>query len=762
MLRSLYSGISGMRNHQTRMDVTGNNIANVNTTGFKSSRVNFQDTLSQTVRSGGDGTNPAQVGSGMAVGSVSNNFTQGPMQSTGRTLDLGIQGNGFFVVSDGTNDFYTREGIFFVDKQGFLVNGEGLRVQSLSNQDIQVLNGPVSTINIGPDGAIAGTNTAGQPLKFSNNDSQAVVTPATQASIKGAPKYTSPKVDEAIIRGIATNPVTQPLQEAMIRGDSKSPDVAPLGITDSAKPVDMSGYEFILKYTDGTNTHQATLNTNLTEVKSWYDLANQLQNAVNNDPNLKGKVVVSYDGSPNGGLVFQTKTSNVTPGVTPGIEISGAGVKKYLGSTSVLSDTGKPVVTKDWTGKTFYIDTGNGWEEVTTVDDFSKIGGAAGPTGLDKVTSGEDLAKKLQALLDARTTIPGTDIPPATNMTDGASNDAGTVGNVTITGKYTGTSDGDITVTYDGANYNIIGPNDTTPVTITPPATSANYKGLTIDITGITAGPANGDTWTYSNVRADKSATNVAVTWNIDHLEFSTVGTPKDGITVPQIRIKDAVDLIGYTDKTEKGSNSADWSNKDFFIEYNGTKYTFTEGEKKEAGFANIINGESLKSALAKLIDKKIGENKIKIEYTNEGKLLLQTLDNGEIGEAPEVNIGGADAGDLIGDKPDKVSGTAASVTPPAQDKAGVIKLVTFQNPEGLEKAGRNLFGTSTSSGEPKAGQANQTGFGTINSSYLEMSNVDLTEEFTNMITTQRGYQANARVITVSDSLLEELIQLKR
>ncbi|ABO50910.1 protein of unknown function DUF1078 domain protein [Desulforamulus reducens MI-1] len=856
MLRSLYSGISGMRNHQTRMDVTGNNIANVNTNGYKSSRVNFQDTLSQTVRSAGNGTNPAQVGSGMSVGSVSNNFTQGPMQSTGRTLDLGIQGNGFFVVSDGTNEFYTREGIFFVDKQGFLVNGEGLRVQSLAGQDIRVLNGPVSTINIGPDGAIAGTNTAGQPLKFSNNDSQAIITPAQQSSIKGAPKYTTPKVEEATIKGIAMSPVTQPLEEAMVRGDSNSPDVAPLGITDSVTPIDMSTDQLTLKYSDGTNTYTATLNTGLTQVKSWYDLASQLQNAINTYENppgsgtfpLKDKVIVSYDGSPNGGLVFQTKTSNVTPGVIPSIEIGGAGVKRYMGgvATSALSDTGKEVVTKDWTGKTFYIDTGNGWEQVTTVDDFSKIGGAAGSTGLDAVTSGEDLAQKLQALLDARTTIPGTNITVPENMT--ATN--ATAGNVTITGKYSDTSDGTVSVVYsegsatttpdpanslagsptvnaskyyntpatwnlkydnatsdwlldkgDGTGYNSItftGDIYTDPsgveidktgltptsdnnwdisltsgsisisgvsgaVTLSNGDTSATYNGLTIDVSDVisTGTVQNGDTWTY-NVKADKPSTNVAVTWNIDHLEFSTVGTPKDGSTIPQIRIKDAVDLIGYVDRTEKGVNSADWSEKDFFIEYNGAKYTFTAGEKKEAGFGNIISGESLKIALEKLIDKKIGENKIKVDYMNDGKLVLQTIDNGEIGETPSVNIGGSHAADLIGDKPDKVDGEAASVTPPPQDTMGVIKLVTFQNPEGLEKAGRNLFGTSVSSGEPKQGQANQSGFGTINSGYLEMSNVDLTEEFTNMITTQRGYQANARVITVSDSLLEELIQLKR
>lgn len=171
MIRSLYSGISGMRNHQIRMDVVGNNIANVNTTGFKAGRVNFQDALSQTIRSGGDGANPAQVGSGMSVGSISNNFSQGPKQSTGRTLDMAIDGNGFFVVKDSANnEYYTREGIFFMDDEGYLVNGDGLRVQS-SQGDIRVYNGPISTISVGPNGAITGTNTSGDPLMFTSGAS---------------------------------------------------------------------------------------------------------------------------------------------------------------------------------------------------------------------------------------------------------------------------------------------------------------------------------------------------------------------------------------------------------------------------------------------------------------------------------------------------------------------------------------------------------------------------------------------------------------
>ena len=131
MLRSLYSGVSGLRNHQQAMDVIGNNIANVNTPGFKSSRVTFMDTLSQTLqgvqqaRATMGGRNPMQVGSGMTVAAIDKNMGQGSLQSTGRNLDLAIEGRGFFIVGNEENYYYTRLGALSVDDQGNLVTNTG-------------------------------------------------------------------------------------------------------------------------------------------------------------------------------------------------------------------------------------------------------------------------------------------------------------------------------------------------------------------------------------------------------------------------------------------------------------------------------------------------------------------------------------------------------------------------------------------------------------------------------------------------------------
>ncbi len=139
MIRSLTSGVSGLRNHQVRMDVIANNIANVNTTAFKAGRVNFQEILSQNIRGtsasaiGVDSINPAQIGLGMSVQSIDMLFGQGAPTTTYRVLDMAIDGNGFFRLGKYSDEgiieyYYTRDGAFYVDNDGYLVSSGGLHV----------------------------------------------------------------------------------------------------------------------------------------------------------------------------------------------------------------------------------------------------------------------------------------------------------------------------------------------------------------------------------------------------------------------------------------------------------------------------------------------------------------------------------------------------------------------------------------------------------------------------------------------------------
>jgi flagellar hook protein FlgE len=185
MLRSMFSAISGLRAHQTKLDVAGNNIANVNTVGFKGSQTVFEDTLSQVLRNGSSpngevaGTNPAQVGLGVKVAGITTNFGQGSTQNTGRASDFMISGDGFFITEQANQQLYTRAGSFDLDGVGNLVTPDGATLQgwmadangvidangaltSLKITQGQVL-APVATSGAAVSGNLSATAVAGGP-----------------------------------------------------------------------------------------------------------------------------------------------------------------------------------------------------------------------------------------------------------------------------------------------------------------------------------------------------------------------------------------------------------------------------------------------------------------------------------------------------------------------------------------------------------------------------------------------------------------------
>ncbi|OGX68142.1 MAG: flagellar basal body rod protein FlgG [Paenibacillus sp. RIFOXYA1_FULL_44_5] len=169
MLRSLYSGISGMRGFQTKLDVIGNNIANVNTVGFKAGRVMFKDILSQTVagvtapNNGQGGINAKQIGLGSAIGAIDTLHTPGSAMTTNVVTDLRIDGDGFFAVSPddtGTQTFLTRAGNFTVDANRELVTADGYRVLDTNGQPI-TLDPAVTAFSISQNGEIVAVNADG-------------------------------------------------------------------------------------------------------------------------------------------------------------------------------------------------------------------------------------------------------------------------------------------------------------------------------------------------------------------------------------------------------------------------------------------------------------------------------------------------------------------------------------------------------------------------------------------------------------------------
>lgn len=188
MMRSLWSGVAGLKAHQTGMDVVGNNIANVNTTGFKSFRTTYQDTLYQTsagasqAQNNRGGTNPIQVGLGVGSASIDKMFKDGSIQNTSSNTDLCLSGDGLFIVKDGSGEYYTRNGAFKFDGEGNYVNSAGQFVMGwMGTEGVVNTNGQPGIINIPSGKPMAAKATTIAQYRNNLNAASAMVTKITTA-----------------------------------------------------------------------------------------------------------------------------------------------------------------------------------------------------------------------------------------------------------------------------------------------------------------------------------------------------------------------------------------------------------------------------------------------------------------------------------------------------------------------------------------------------------------------------------------------------
>jgi len=193
----MLSAVAGLTVHQTMLDVTGNNLANANTNGFKSSRVTFAETLSNTIAEATQptenvgGTNPQQIGSGVAISTVDRDMTQGNLVNTGKALDMAIDGEGYFVLNDGDSDVFTRVGAFAVDSDYYLVDpSTGYRVQRTGSEGESggFQDGASSDIRIPYDVALPASATT--LMGYTGNLSSDEYDPSTNQLTSGI-QYTS-------------------------------------------------------------------------------------------------------------------------------------------------------------------------------------------------------------------------------------------------------------------------------------------------------------------------------------------------------------------------------------------------------------------------------------------------------------------------------------------------------------------------------------------------------------------------------------------
>lgn len=336
MMRSLFSGVSGLKNHQTRMDVIGNNISNVNTTGYKSSRVNFTDMLSQTLSGASTpqdnlgGTNPKQIGLGSAVGAVDLLFTNGSVQSTGVNTDLALSStNALFILNTGNGTAYTRNGDFQFDAEGNYVQaGNGYFVQGwMANEGTIDTGAQVTNITI-PSGKTMAPK-ASTSAAYTNNLNAEV--PTITSMVQGGSAVTTATAS-------AANPVTVTLSDGSTMTLTSGyyatgrsmPIVTTLSVYDSLGSVHDVALYFTL-----TNAATDTWEVALTNERGTTQTINEADGSTTTVDmplvTLKFKETGAYDTGD--GTATLTLTNGAASGQTVQLDLSG--LTQYSSSSTI-------------------------------------------------------------------------------------------------------------------------------------------------------------------------------------------------------------------------------------------------------------------------------------------------------------------------------------------------------------------------------------------------------------------------------------------
>ncbi len=656
MMRALYSGVSGLKTHQTKMDVIGNNIANVNTTAYKSQSVTFSELMYQTTQAasgpnattGTAGLNAKQIGLGSVSGAISTAITTpGSSQTTGNPFDLKITGDSFFIVNNGKDNYFTRDGSFYVDAAGNLATtSTGYNVMGWGVEE--------ATGNIKQDVV--------QPLRIMSPENMTYPPEATS---------------QAYVSGI------------LDKNDSNAASSA--GKTISVSIFDGLGYAYTVKFaiknteSEGVYNVEMTdiLNSNNESLKDVYkvgsikDIATFGTDHVQQTTTLYSLLDgVTYDSSTTPGTYhkqtsFSETFSDFDDQKLPGIDYTvpaGATSPQTLapGATFTLQGVGELnksdleeafglIYVTDVGGNYYYYDDGAGNTYQLGNGTNAEWQTVLGKTGLSGFTASMDGDGKVTFQFDQTFSVEANTVFENGNFTK----------EISQLEAY-GLDPNDTSVQYEF----MVAPDGQAQVTATE---TVSGNSLIFDT-------ATGE---FKSINGQDAAT----------LDFAQTTTNLIG---------EPVDLTHFSDV------SIDFSKASMFNNNGTSTITMVNGDDKGLGSG-----------------RKLGELS-GVSIQNNG-MIYASYDNGQT------------------------------------RLLGQIAVASFANASGLQKEGDNLYSATLNSGEfDGIGVDVTAGGGYISTGVLEMSNVDLSAEFTEMITTQRGFQANSRIITVSDTLLEELVNLKR
>ena len=634
---SLLSGVSGLRSHQRLLDVVANNLANINTPGYKSSRVEFADLFSQTLDTGAaststlGGRNPIQLGMGVRTSGIEMNFEQGSLSSTGRTYDVAIEGDGFFALTDGVQNYYTRVGTFDVDSNNHLVHlGTGYNV----------LDGQGSVISIPKNVTLPGQETGSVDL-VGNLDASASG-PLAEVMTTNAVLLT----DAATITGSASGPF------ALADGSSLT----------------VTANEHGLPQTFVFSSAQTT--------------AQEVADVIN------ATAYAFHAEARDGRLVLKSDTTT---------SASSLQVADVSGTPSTVLGLSTDPITKIADGTTDLRDLSS------NVRDYV-AGDAINIAGFD---------------------FDGTRV--SGDFTFGSAND--------------GTTLNDLLARIDE---------------IFPGCTSSIDAAGNIHLSARTEGDTN-----LSLTLADVDGDTGATTWSNHSFQTTTAG----GLGATRSTSIKVFDQMG-------GSHVLTvLFRKEAANEWSATA-SITEGTLLDDRIDGIRFGED--GSFSQIVGTGIGDPGFEIRFDGIASPQTVQLELGTSGGFDGLTQYGsgfsaaANGQDGFGPGSLKAISVKADGTIQGNFSNGKItdiarlQVATFSNPAGLLKHGDNLYLPGANSGAAVVGVATTGGAGRISASSLESSNVDIALEFTRLITAQRGFQVNARTITTTDQIMQELANLIR
>ncbi|WP_345992976.1 flagellar hook protein FlgE [Sulfurimonas sp. HSL-1716] len=801
MLKSLYSGVSGLQSHQIAMDVESNNIANVNTIGFKYSRANFSNLLAQVNQIAtapqGDlgGKNATQVGLGTTVSSMTRIHSQGSVQNTDKNTDCAIQGDGFFIVSGdaGKTLQYTRSGDFkfdasgnFVDNNGFVIQG-WLRDEATGKVDSTA---PITSISIPPGLTTPAKASTQITLKANLNSGDTV---QTFSAIDGLDQFEqavdlnrdgildqsdSLATPQAVYDNTfyQSNPAVQGDGNAATNTDGISENSPTHIFTDSDGNIiergeDMgimtngSGESFLLQSGSvpdqgqgewmGFRTASVTSSTGGTAADGTTDagaLALSLGDINVNGFDVPAVTTAAANTSEDNAIAIAAAINTLSSktGVTAIAVDTGSGSKDHIQLINDNTGTTKNIdVTVTVAGDPSGLAS---TDDDTPMKQFRYTDASVNAVGWDAsastyyFTTSEDLRQGMQTLM--RNSLPtGGGVTDATNTADilAGTNHITTAG----TGPY---------VTVDS----------TGKFQIHNPDTGGTNYDLNVLVTSIV------DANTTENVKFNQTIQSIS-----GALPTGSAGTrASQSFNVPTHSSSiDVFDSLG-----SKHTVKIDFRKSEFNPTTGSTwKVMITV---PEPGVINIAGGATgmptniIEGAVTFGPDGSLSTfTPPSINFTaNNGSTPNQSI-NLAVGTANAfdgltsfdsksatsgISQDGYTGGDLVGIRIDQSGTLVGSFSNGRSFGLAQIAMAKFANNEGLATEGGNIYSQSANSGDPIIGTAANGGRGFIQSSALEASNVDLSRALTQLIIIQRGFQANGKTITTSDQLLQTLIGLKQ